>query len=257
MRFFDAFFPLGRSNAAVPDSPRHPDEALALMERYDLSGALVFHTVARDGDPQQGNGALAGMLAGARRPELLPAFAFDPTFVIEETAAQFLKSALGSGARAVLLNPLMRRVDLRRSPRVQELAALLEERRIPLLLAHWKTDPDQDLIEWYELSDFCREHPGLPVLAWEWRTRSNRPMFDALARAPNLAVSLSCLWQNQSVAQVCRAFGPERLVFSLGLPHLDPGSFQACVLYADISDEDKARIAAGNLERLLSEADYA
>ena len=34
------------------------------------------------------------------------------------------------------------------------------------------------------------------------------------------------------------------------------GSFQACVLYANISDEAKGLIAGGNLDKLIEEADY-
>lgn len=252
MRFFDAFFPLGRSNSSVPDSPRNQDQAIAVMRRWDVDRALVFHTVSRDSDPEQGNRALEQL----SHPALLPVWAFDAAYVIPESAELFLQRALASGVKAILLNPLMRRLDLRRSPRIGHLARLLEQLRIPLLLSYWETDPEQDVVDWYPLIDFCLEYPDLPVLVWEWRTRSNRPLFDALAGAPNLKVAISSLWQARSVEQICEAFGANRLVFSLGLPHLDPGSFQACVRYADIGDEDKLQIAGGNLGKLIEEANY-
>ena len=252
MLFFDAFFPIGRSNSSVPDCPRTQDQALSAMRRWDVNRALVYHTVSRDSDPEQGNDAVAGL----SDPALLQVWAFDPAYVIPENPEHFLKRALAGGARAVLLNPLMRRIDLRRSPRVGLLAALLAQRRIPLLLAYWKTNPEQDLVDWYSLIDFCLDHPELPVLVWEWRTRSNRPLFDALAGAGNLKIAVSALWQAQSIDQICETFGAQRLVFSLGLPHLDPGSFQASVRYAGIGDEAKLRIAGGNLEQLIAEASY-
>jgi hypothetical protein len=252
MLFFDAFFPLGRSNSSIPDCPRTQTQALSVMQRWDLDRALVFHTVSRDSDPEQGNRALEQL----SDPALFPVWAFDPAFVIPEIPRVFLQRALAAGVKAVLINPLMRRIDLGRSPRISQLTLLLEQRRIPLLLTYWKTDPEQDVIDWYHLIDFCRDHPHLPVLVWEWRTRSNRPMFDALAATDNLRVAISGLWQAQSIAQICKVFGPERLVFSSGLPHLDPGSFQACLRYADIGDADKRQIAAGNLEELIEEADY-
>ena len=188
MLFFDAFFPIGRSNSSVPDCPRTQDQALSAMRRWDVNRALVYHTVSRDSDPEQGNDAVAGL----SDPALLQVWAFDPAYVIPENPEHFLKRALAGGARAVLLNPLMRRIDLRRSPRVGLLAALLAQRRIPLLLAYWKTNPEQDLVDWYSLIDFCLDHPELPVLVWEWRTRSNRPLFDALAGAGNLKGRLFC-----------------------------------------------------------------
>ena len=252
MLFFDAFFPLGRSNSSIPDCPCTQTQALLVMHRWDIDRAFVFHTVSRDSDPEQGNRALEQL----SHPALIPVWAFDPAFVIPEIPELFLQRALASGVKAVLINPLMRRIDLGRSPRISQLALLLEQRRIPLLLAYWETDPEQDVIDWYHLIDFCRDHPHLPVLVWEWRTRSNRPMFDALAVTENLRVAISGLWQAQSIAQICRVFGSERLVFSSGLPHLDPGSFQTCVRYADIDDADKQRIAGGNLEELIEEANY-
>ncbi len=252
MLFFDAFFPLGRSNSSIPDCPRTQTQALLVMHRWDLDRAFVFHTVSRDSDPEQGNRALEQL----SHPALIPVWAFDPAYVVPETPEHFLKRALASSVKAVLVNPLMHCIDLGRSPRISQLAALLEQRRIPLLLTYWKTDPEQDVVDWYHLIDFCRKYPHLPVLVWEWRTRSNRPMFDALATAANLKVAISGLWQAQSVAQICSVFGPDRLVFSSGLPHLDPGSFQACVHYADISETDKERIAGGNVNELIEEADY-
>lgn len=252
MLFFDAFFPIGRSNSSIPDCPRTQTQALSVMHRWDLYRALVYHTVSRDSDPEQGNRALEQL----SHPTMFPVWAFDPAFVIPETPENFLQRVLASGVKAVLVNPLMRRIDLCRSLRISQLALLLEQRRIPLLLTYWQTDPEQDVVDWYHLIDFCRDHPYLPVLVWEWRTRSNRPMFDALADAANLRVAISSLWQAQSIVQICSAFGSDRLVFSAGLPHLDPGSFQACVRYANIGEADKRRIAGGNVEELIEDANY-
>jgi len=250
MRYFDAFFPLGRSNASIPECPRTQTQALSVMRRWDVERALVFHTVSRDSDPEQGNRALEQL----NDPALLPIWAFDPALVIPETPEHFLERALRAGAAAVLINPLMRRLDLCRSPRIRALAQLLEDRKMPLLVAHWRTNPEEDLVEWYALIDFCKLYPLLPVLVWEWRTRSNRPMFDALGETHNLKIAISSLWQAQSIAQICNVFGPDRLVFSLGLPHLDPGSFQSCLRYADISEEAKRQIAAATLQELIEGA---
>ncbi len=39
------------------------------------------------------------------------------------------------------------------------------------------------------------------------------------------------------------------------MPFYTPGSALAAVNYADVSDEDRALIAGGNLRRLIAEAD--
>ena len=252
MRFFDAFLSIGRTNGAIDNCPVTEADALAAMQRYDVEAAFIYHTVARDSDPDQGNAAVAAL----ESPLLYPLWAFESSLVREETVPEFLRRALSSGMKGVLVNPLLLRVSLLRSPRLMELAALLAGRRLPLFLAHWHMHPEQDLVDWSGLIDFCRVFPRLPVLLWEWRTRSNRVLFDALEAAGNLKISVSSLWQAQMLDRICHVFGPERLVFSLGLPHLDPGSFQACVRYADIDEEAKKRIAGGNLRQLLDEADY-
>jgi hypothetical protein len=252
MNFFDTFLGIGRTNDAVNNCPTNRVEALALMDYYDVDRAFVYHTVARDSDPDQGNNTLEE-LGG---PRLYPVYAFDPAYVIIDTVENFLSSSLAKGSRAVMINPLMRRIRLDRSPRIKQLAALLESRRIPLFLIYWQTNAEQDLIDWYELSDFCRLYPRLPILVWEWRTRSNRTMFDVLAETKNLKVSISSLWQARSIEQITNSYGPDRLVFSMGLPNLDPGSFQACLRYAKISEDEKRMIASGSLESILAEADY-
>ena len=59
------------------------------------------------------------------------------------------------------------------------------------------------------------------------------------------------------VALISRLFGPERLVFSMGLPGLDPSSFQAVVAYAEVEQATRDLIAGGTLRQLLEEADRA
>ncbi|KKK92379.1 hypothetical protein LCGC14_2703540, partial [marine sediment metagenome] len=44
MLFYDSFFSLGRSNGAIGACPCTQEQALALMERYDVARALVYHT---------------------------------------------------------------------------------------------------------------------------------------------------------------------------------------------------------------------
>ena len=98
MLFFDAFFPLGRSNSSIPDCPRTQTQALSVMHRWDLDRALVFHTVSRDSDPEQGNRALEQL----SDPALFPVWAFDPAFVIPEIPELFLQRALAAGVKAVI-----------------------------------------------------------------------------------------------------------------------------------------------------------
>ena len=179
---------------------------------------------------------------------------FDPTCVIDETAEEFVDRATAAGARAIMVNPMVRNVRIDRSLRIAELAGVLSERKIPLLVVYRAYDAGQDVIDWYQLADFCNAYPDLAVISWEWRSRSNRPMFDALSIAKNLRVSVSSIWQAQVVESICNHFGAYRLIFSMGLPTVDPATFHAVVSYADIAFCDKQAIASGNIRDLLGKA---
>jgi predicted TIM-barrel fold metal-dependent hydrolase len=252
IEYVDAFLPVGRINRAAVQSPREFSDALKIMDDYFVKEALVYSTVALN-DPELNN-----ITTGEyENPRVHKIWAFDPAYVVRESPEQFLQRALKNKAKAIMANPLMRDWRVDRSPRFLELAQLLEKRKIPLLLVHRAWDSGQDVIDWYQMIDFCNRFPNLPVITWEWRSRANRPLFDALSQADNLKLSLSSIWQSQMVRQICEAFGAKRLIFSLGLPFLNPGSFQGVVQYAAIPDSDKQAIASGNIQKILREADYA
>lgn len=253
MELFDAFFPLGRTNGGLSESPCTQAQALQLMDSYGVKESFVFHTVSRDSDPELGNTAISDIATNKRLHRI---WAFDSAYVIEETPEKFLERALLSKVKAILVNPLVRDIRLSRNQRIHALAEHLEKRHIPLLVTYRAWDKGEDIIDWYELADFCKMFPGLPVLAWEHRSRSNRPLFDALAEASNLRISISCIWQAQIVAQICKTFGAQSIVFSLGLPLLDPGAFIPVLSYADISKEAKNDLAGENIRRIIAEADY-
>ncbi len=256
MKFFDVFLPIGRTNLGFSQSPCDVGQAEAVMDRYDIDQALVYNVVSRDSDMEMGNTAIAEMLAKTPSGRLHMIWGFDPAYVITESPEIFLNRALANHVKAFVVNPNARKVRIDRSLRLAGLAALLEKRRIPLIIAPRQWEVQQDIIDWYLLSDFCQKYPALPVICHEWRARSNRPMFDALAETQNLTVAISGLWQTMIVEQIVTSFGASRLVFSSGLPTLDPGAFQGTINYANISEDQKLAIANGNITKMLQEADY-
>ena len=252
LAFFDALLPIGRTNGACPESPATEAEALAVMDRYGVSEALAFHVAGRDFDPVIGNHEIAH----TESPRLHRIFAFEPAVPALPTPARFLDDALAAGAKAILVNPANRHVRIERSVRIRELAGLMAARRMPLIAAYRWWQSGEDVIDWYGLADFCRAFPELPVIAWQLRARANRPLLDAMAEAPNLRVVLSTLWQAQMLECLHDTFGPDRVLFSLGLPHCLPGTFQTVVTCADIPPAAREAVAAGNIRCLMAEARY-
>jgi predicted TIM-barrel fold metal-dependent hydrolase len=253
MKFFDACLGVGRTSGATDKTPKDEKESLELMDDYDVAESLVYHYVSRDSDPDMGNQAI-NKISSQRLHKI---WAIDPAYVIKEKHEDFVKRGLQSGAKAFLINPLMRNIKLTRSHRLLGIAEILAERKIPLFAVYHAVDMSgNDVIDWYELADFCNKFDELPVIAKEWRTRSNRPLFDALADAGNLKIVVSNIWQNQMIAQIAESFGDDRLLFSMGIPSIDPGSFQMPVIYAELSEQQKNNIAYNNMKNLINEADY-
>ncbi|MCF7854018.1 MAG: hypothetical protein K9N51_04410 [Candidatus Pacebacteria bacterium] len=248
-RFFDGCFGIGRCNRQGSTAPTTVAEALAVMDQYDIAEALVYHYTARDCDPEVGNHAL---------PEKLPSrlhrvWAIESAAVCPEPPATFVERALQQNVEAFLFSPMQTGFRLNESGRLAAIAACLAERKLPLLLTYRHINGGENLIDWADLTTFCRQHSNLRVLAGEWRTRVNRPLFDALAATTNLMISVSMLWQHRMIDQIVDAFGADRLFFSAGLPGLDPGSFQMPIAYAQISDNEKEAVAFTNLKNLLGE----
>lgn len=253
MKFFDACLGIGRTSGATDKTPKNEKESLDLMDDYDVVESLVYHYVSRDADPEMGNQAINQIAS----KHLHKVWAIDPAYVIKEKPEDFVKRGLQAGVKAFLINPLMRNIKITRSHRLLDIAEILAERKIPLLTVYRAVDQaDYDVIDWYELSDFCNKFENLPVIAQETRTRSNRPLFDALADVVNLKIVVSNIWQNQMIAQIAESFGDDRLLFSMGIPSVDPGSFQMPVIYAELSEKQKNNIAYNNIKNLIDEADY-
>jgi predicted TIM-barrel fold metal-dependent hydrolase len=148
--------------------------------------------------------------------------------------------------------------DINLSPwALDDLAQVLEDNRIPLFLC-----PNDELVpkhegvdstDWNAVVDLCQSFPALPVVVMEDRIYwGQRSLYQALAACPNLHVDLSCVWLHRAVEFISREFGAERLVWTSQLPERSPGPSLMQLNYADLTPEEHALIAGGNLRRLLS-----
>ena len=254
MKFFDVLMPFGRTNSGLGLTPINQSQLIDLMKRFDVAYAFVYHTVSRDSDSVLGNAAIDRLITDDR---LYKIWAYEFSDVNEQMSpGDFLRIALEDNIKAIMINPSVRNIRITRNHRINALAELMEQRRIPLILFYRQWDAGEDIIDWYELADFCNRYPNLPVISQEWRSRANRPMFDALQATKNLIVSLASIWQAQMIELLVNNFGAERIVFSLGLPELDPGMFQAVVRYSNIPDDDKQKIAYENIQNIMRNANY-
>ena len=84
-------------------------------------------------------------------------------------------------------------------------------------------------------------------------------MYPLFEKYKGLRIEAATYQVNFGIEEICRRFGAHRLLFGTGLPFTEAGPSIAQITYADVSDDDKRRIAGDNLRELLEwrEHDYA
>jgi predicted TIM-barrel fold metal-dependent hydrolase len=75
-----------------------------------------------------------------------------------------------------------------------------------------------------------------------------RPLME---RYPNFMVDTSRYELDGGIEEVCRTYGPDRLLFGTRFPETPMGGPILTLLHAEISEADRKLIAGGNLRRIL------
>ncbi len=244
MRFFDCNVRLGRPPKGAW---RHFEDASALREalsRFEIDGACVISAAAVEASPPDTNAMLFEMLGGEEGLFPVPC-GLAPGSGELPPPDVFCGELARRGAAGMLLQPESHGF----SPAewcCGRLYAAAAERNLPLFLPFddWTLDGVHGL---------CARHPELKVIIFDLSYRLGRMLPALLDACPNLRLETSGLVAHRQVDWLCKRFGSHRLLFGSRMPKLSPGQGLAQVLSADISDEDRANVAAGNLERLVEE----
>jgi Predicted metal-dependent hydrolase of the TIM-barrel fold len=250
LHFFDCNASFGMRSVRLPGSFYKKEELLAQMDAYSIERALVYHAMAREYDPQTGNEILMDSIKGEKR--LVPVWTVLPHYTGEFDPPQTLiRRMRGQNVRAVTMFP---------SPSCQNyglseyscgaLFSALAEHRIPLLIGL-----DQ-LGSMQALGDLCRAYPGLPIVVTNVTYRIDRDLYPLLERFDNFSVETSGYKVMDGIAQICARFGAKRLIFGTGMPVTSGSASVGLLSYADISQEDKQKIASDNLMELLGGVRY-
>lgn len=247
---FDANCSLGHSGTRVgPVTAPQLEEAL---DRVGITQALVTHSHAVEYDPSEGNALLGRELAG--HPRLQGCWVVMPPFTGEMPEPQALvEELISSGARAARLYP--KRVGPLREWVYGGLFGALEARRVPLLvdfeLAHW--GGHMQGIDWDGLDWALSSYPQLPVVLLRVGQAVDRMLLPFLDRHPNLYLEMSYYIGSGALERTAGRVGAERLVFGTGQPQYAPGPAITLLTYSGLSQEDKEKVGAGNLQRLLGQ----
>lgn len=246
LNFFDCSCIVGRRSLVNPGSFYRTAELLERMDRYGIGKALVYHASAREYDPACGNDALRQELPATSR--LLPVWVILPhhtgEFPPPEQLAEQMKQ---HGVKAVRMFPGPAEQSFSMAEwSAGELLSFLEHYRIPLLLG-------ANQLAWQELYQLCQSYRNLPLLLTDAGYRAARILYPLLESCPNLRLETYSYKVNDGIADICRRFGAERLVFGSGMPVFSGAAAVSMIQYAEIEQEEKRKIAEGNMLRLLEE----
>lgn len=241
LSFFDCNAQIGRYGLKHPEAFTTAEELLDEMDYCGISDALIYHSMAKEYSPSVGNRMLMQELTDSR---LHPCWVVMPHHTEEMPSPDdLLQEMRDKGVRAVRAYPVFHQFRLS-DWCASELLEMLESHSIPLLL-------DFDQINWDEAASLLRDHPRLNLILLRTSYRIDRYLFPLFEKYDNLRIETATYQVNYGIEEICRRFGARRLVFGTGMPITEAGPSIAQITYAEISDEDKALIAGGNLRQIL------
>jgi uncharacterized protein len=219
----------------------------AEMARAGVSRALVWHIVQHDASPQVGNALLAEDLRSqpnltgcwAILPNQGREFAAPDAFFAQMKAANVLALRAFPGSHRFLLNVVA----------LGDWLAAMDQMRVPLLLSL------KHGVEWRDLYALLADFPNLVCAILDhgcWgEDRLFRPLLELY---PHVYVDTAHYLLDGGIEGLVESYGPSRLLFGSGFPNCYFGGMMLALKHAEISEEAKAAIACGNLDRILTEA---
>lgn len=225
-----------------------PQEIIEEMDFCGISRALVRNAAVFEQTPEVGNLLTSQDLAAQER--LVPTWGILPPQTGELGDVPTLLSNMEqAGVRSLWAYPSGHRYLLNTTT-FGGLFEELQDRGLPLFLPRSETSGGRDA---YSLADdVLRDFPKLHLIVvghGSWgEDRYFRPLME---RYPNFGVDTSRYELDGGIAEVVKKYGPHRLYFGTAFPLTPMGGPMLTLLHAEITDEERAWVAGGNLARLL------
>ncbi len=246
MTFLDANCYVGLPTNGALRPVRTAPELLAAMDRAGIARALVWHVAQRDADPIEGNRLLAEAIA-PHRDRLWGCWTLLPPQCAELPSLQlFFDGMRAAQVKALRVFPVAHRWLLR-SETIGEWLDAFSALHVPLFLS------PSAVGGWEPIYNLLAEFPDLHIVISDvglWGPdRYVRPLFE---RYTGVCMELSQYILAGGIAELVRTYGAGRLLYGSGFPEWEHGGMMLALKHAEISDDDRAAIAADNLGRLLA-----
>ena len=247
MRFFDCnmFFGSPAGKRLLAPAPT-VESLLTEMDRAGVEKALVWHIAQHDASPVVGNQLLARAIQP--HPRLYGCWTVLPNHTRELSEPQTLFQQMRDArVMALRIFPESHRF-VANAVSLGDLLAQAVARRVPLLVSVRRG------MDWPAVYALLADFPDLLCIICDhgcWgMDRLFRPL---LERYPHVYVDISQYLLDGGLEALVADYGARRLLFGSGFPESYIGGMMLTLRHAQISDEAKAAIASGNLERILTE----
>ena len=248
MRFFDCNAFIGQPMQRLPMPAPRVDDLLSEMDRAGIERALVWHIAQHDASPQVGN----QLLADAIRPHsrLMGCWTILPNQAHEFPQPNvFFEQMQAERVVALRIFPSSHRF-LADTVSMGDWLEHLVARRVPLFVSLRRG------MDWRDIYGLLADWPDLVCVVCDhgcWgMDRMFRPL---LERYPHVYVDTAQYLLDGGIEALVEAYGAQRLLFGSGFPESYLGGMMMALKHAQVSDAAKEAIAAGNLERILAEAE--
>lgn len=241
--YFDAFTFIGNRRYKHSAEQWRLDDVIEELDHCSVSGALVADRLSVHYDPMYTNLELSERLKSY--PHLFAIWNVMPHHTGEFPTPQELGRLMNDhDVRAITLHPNTNSWDWR-ADHSQELLNWLNERQILSYL----TVPE--LGGWSSLDEFLSRYSSLPVLLQSAAWSEQRFLLPLVEKHRNLYITFNRFQINEGIEYLTNKGLADQLVFSSHSPTMSAGAHRMYIDYAAISDEARAKIAGGNLTRLL------
>ncbi len=247
LEFFDCEATFGLRGFKRENMPTTKEEMLSKFDRYGIDYALMRYEFANNGSIEEGDMELCDVIAEDSR--LFPMWYVIPHYTGEFPEPSELVSLMKEkGVKACAVQGGSWTVA---EFSCGELFDTLGKHKIPILV------PISRVANGYSgLYEILKNHPDLRVILTGVGYTTLRDIYPLLSKCPNLYISTSSYKAYEGIEDTVERFGADRLIFGSGMPDLSGAASVALITYARISDEDKQKIASGNLKKLLSEVEF-
>ena len=241
--YFDAFTRVGPRKYKHPGEKWRLEDAIKELNHCSVSGAMVASTMSLSYDAMYSNLELSESLKAHKN--LFPIWNILPHHTNEFLSPKELKVKMTEyKIKAVTIHPFSNGWDWT-AESSQELLNYLNDNKVFTIV----TVPE--LGGWKELNEFLDRYKSIPLLVTGISWGEQRYAIPLLTGHPNFHISFDRFQINEGLEFLYKKGHIDQLIFATDTPTMSVGAHRTYIDYADIPKEAKAKIAGGNLSRLL------